>query len=282
MSKYSQIFSPVFLAMIQAGERGGKLDKVLEELARDTEKEAEISATVKGSLLYPIIIVFFLLLSAAFLTVWIAPQIEQLFVLSKVAVPNTTRFILDASAFFSGYWPSVTIILMLIVLMFYVLFKTKAGKKIGDRIALSFPVMRKISRSVNMERFTRTLSILLSSGIGIIDALNLSALASKNLVISSAIRATGAEVERGTPISQSIKMQKIFPDTVFEMVSVGEETGRVDSVLASLAEMYRREVDDSIKGLIAVIEPVLLIVLGAGIGFFIFSVLLPLYNVSRV
>jgi len=282
MSKYPKVFSPIYLAMVQTGERSGKLDVVLKQLAQDLEKEAEITDTIRGAIIYPVVIVFFLLLAVAFLTFLVAPQVEQLFRLSKVEIPNTTQAIINISSFLVSYWPSVVIFLMFVVLAFYVLFKSKTGKKIGDRLILALPVIRRISQLANMERFTRTLSILLSAGIGILDAFQLASLATGNQVVASAIRAASTEIERGTPLSEALKMQKIFPDTVYEMVSVGEETGRVDSVLTSLSEMYKREVNDSVKSLLSVIEPALLVILGAGIGFFIFSVLLPLYNVSRL
>lgn len=281
MAEHPNVFSPVYINMVKAGETGGILDQVLERLATQQEKDAEIVSKVRGAMIYPSVITVVTLAAFFFLMTVIVPKMSVIFEQFGTQLPAYTRVMLAISKALTQYGLFIGIGMVAIVVALVRYHKTKAGKKVFDTIALKTPILGPIVRKVNIARFARTFGSLMSSGIAVLDALNTTSLALGNSIYRDELADIAQQVKNGKTISGPLKASKNFPPIVSQMVLVGEETGQLDEILVKLAEFYEKEIDAVVSNLTSIIEPVLIIIIGGMVGAIVIGILGPLGSLTN-
>ncbi len=281
LAEHPEVFSPVYINMVKAGETGGILDEILDRLATQQEKDAEIQSKVKGAMVYPGVITFVTIAAFVFLMTVIVPKLAVIFQGMGAQLPIYTRALLFISNSLVHYGIFVAFGLGAFFFAARSYIKTKAGKRQFDRALLKMPIFGPILVKVNIARFARTFGSLMGSGISVIDALTVTASALNNTVFSEGLLKIASEVKNGKSVSEPLKQLKAFPPIVSQMVSVGEETGQLDTILLKVADFYEREVDTVIASITSIIEPVLILVLGGMVGFIVISVFGPISSLSN-
>ncbi|MBW3538227.1 type II secretion system F family protein [Candidatus Parcubacteria bacterium] len=281
LGAHPDVFSSVYINMVKAGEAGGILDDVLERLAVQQEKDAEIVSKVRGAMIYPGVVTSATIAAFVFLMTSIVPKLGTIFEGLGAELPIYTQILLGTSKALTQYGIFIALALGGGVVLLTRYIKTKSGKKRFDALLLKLPIFGQIVRKVNIARFARTFGSLMSSGISVLDALGATAAALGNTVFKEGLAAIAADVKNGKPIAESMRRNDNFPAIVSQMIAVGEETGQLDEILLKLAEFYEKEVDSIIAGITSIIEPILIMVIGAMIGFIIISVFGPLSALSN-
>lgn len=281
LAAHPDIFSSVYINMVRAGETGGILDEVLERLATQQEKDAEIVGKVKGAMIYPAVIATVTIIAFFFIMTVIVPKLSVIFESLGGKLPIYTRILLATSNFMTHFWYILVGITVALVVSFWRFHATPRGKKTIDQILVKAPTIGPIIIKVNVARFARTFGSLLSSGIAVTDALNSTKSALNNVVFQEALAKVAQQVRNGKSISEPLRDSHLFPLIVSQMAMVGEETGKLDEILIKIAEFYEREVDAVISGISSIIEPLIIIVLGAMIGLIAVSVFGPLASLNN-
>ncbi|HVE81132.1 MAG TPA: type II secretion system F family protein [Candidatus Dormibacteraeota bacterium] len=281
LAAHPDVFSPVYVNMVKAGESGGLLDQVLDRLATQQEKDAEIVGKVRGAMIYPAVITSVTVAAFFFLMVVIVPKLSAIFEGLGGELPIYTKIMLLISSSLINYGLFLLAGLVVMVVLFIRFVRTPSGKRVFDRFLLRLPIFGQIIVKVNIARFARTFGSLMSSGLSVLDALQSTATALNNTVFQDGLKEVAKEVKAGKPISETIAKNEVFPPIVAQMLAVGEETGQLDSILIKLAEFYEKEVDAVIAGLTSIIEPILILVLGGMVGFIVISVFGPLSSLNE-
>ncbi len=281
MSGHHEVFSDIFINMVAAGETGGILDEVLERLADQQEKDAEIVAKVRGAMIYPGVITTAALGAFVFLMTVIVPKLATIFEGLGGELPIYTKIMLGISHALTSYGIFILAGLIGLGVSFARYIKTPKGKRQFDKVLIKLPIFGPIIVKVNLARFARTLGSLVASGIPILEALSATSSAIGNSVFKDALTTIAQEVKNGKTISEPLRKDPNFPPIVAQMIAVGEETGQLDKILVKLADFYEKEVDNVIAGITSIIEPVLIIFIGAIVGFIIISVFGPLSSLSN-
>lgn len=283
LGKYPNVFDRVFVAVVRSGEASGKLDKVLTHLADRMESFQTFKSKVRSALAYPIFIICAMIIVIALMMIKVIPVLKSVFEESNVQLPWTTRSIIAISDFLVAYWWLVIIIAVILVAALWSFFRfTKTGRFWWDVIKLKFPIVKYVSYDMYMARFTRTLGMLIASGIPIIETIRITAAAMNNRVYIRILKKVIAQVERGIPMSVPLEKEKDFPVLVPQMIMVGEQTGRLETLMDKLADYYENEVDTKIKTIANLIEPVTIVIVGLGVGFLVYSILYPIYSLVQV
>lgn len=280
LANHPDIFSQIYINMVRAGETGGLLDQVLDRLATQLEKDSEIVSKVRGALIYPSVLMMATVGAFFFLMTVIVPKLASVFADLGTQLPIYTRITLAISHFLVHQWYLVIGGVVAAIIVFLRWHHTENGKRTLDRLLLKAPIFGPILVKVNIARFARTFGSLMASGISVVDALNSTRLALNNSVYRDELADVAQKVKNGRPMSEPIRASKNFPAIVGQMLSVGEETGELDTILLKLATFYEGEVDTVISGLTSIIEPIIIIVLGGVVGFIIISVMGPISNLS--
>ena len=279
MARHPKVFSNLYVAMVQAGEASGMLDQVLDRVAVQIEKEAKIRRRVKGALVYPTVVLTFACLVLTALLMFVVPIFVNIFKDLNGQLPFLTRIVIGASSLLRAWW-FVIFPLALIGLFALRRYKrTERGRQAWDRLRLRIPM--KIGDTVlkvTMARFSRTLSSLVTAGVDIIKALEISGSTAGNWVVEQAIAEVRMRVHEGVPIAQPLAEQKVFPPMVSQMVKIGEETGELENMLGKIADFYEDEVDTAIQSLTSIIEPLMMIGVGFVVGIIIVSMYLPMFK----
>jgi len=281
LSGYPDIFSMLFQNMVRSGEEGGMLEDVLKTLALQMEKENDLKSKIKGALIYPAVIISTMIGIGILMLVTVVPQLSQTFKELGIQLPLTTRVVIGLAGFLTEKWYlAIIIIFGLITLVFLALkSKTSVGKKIIDTLILKVPIISPIIKNTNSAYTARTLSSLISAGVNLPKALEITAATLGNIYYQQALKVAAEKVRKGQKLSESLQdFQKIYPQTLIQMLSVGEETGETSGVLQKLADFYEEEVAKTTKNLTSVIEPVLMVIIGTVIGFFAISMIQPMYS----
>lgn len=280
LAKYPGIFGELFVNMIRVGETSGNLEEVLNILAVQLEKEYEIIRKVKGALVYPAVILVAMVLIGIVMMVYVVPQITGVFKDLNANLPASTMFIINTSNFFRNHYIIAVSLAAAIIIILKILLTTNAGKKTLGLVAIKIPVIKNIVIKMNCARFARIYSSLLKSGVPVVEALKILSRTLTNFYYKRALEKASESIQKGINLSKLIYEEKnIFPVLVPQMIEVGEETGKTDTVLMNLAEFYEAEVDQLTKNLSSIIEPVLMIIIGSAVGFFAVSILQPMYSV---
>jgi type IV pilus assembly protein PilC len=282
IKKQGKVFSDLYMSMVQAGEIGGILDTILVRLAAYLEKAAKLKSKIKGAMIYPSCIVAAAVLVTAVLLIWVIPVFADVFSSFGKALPAPTQFVINLSHFTIDH---VWYLAAVPVIAFFALryaYKTEQGQIVIDRLLLRIPVFGPLIRKAAVARFTRTLGTLVSSGVPILDALLITARTAGNKVIEQAIMVARASISSGRTISEPLIESKVFPPMVCQMISVGETTGALDSMLQKIADFYEDEVDNMVANLMSLMEPAVILFLGVVIGGLVISMYLPIFNLGAV
>lgn len=278
LSKHPAVFTEVYIALIKAAETGGLLDKVLTRLADNLERSEDLKKQIRSALFYPLIIVIGMIGVIVVMNIFVIPQLGSLYDSLNLELPATTKVVLAMSSIFTTFFPLVIIGAVGGFFMFRRFHKTESGIKFVDRVKIRVPVIGKIIELAIIDEIARTLSLLITSGASIIEALNVTARVAGNYYYRHAITASSLLVEKGVPLSTALENQKLFEPIVVQMVKVGESTGKMDESLLKLAEYFERDMNLKIKTLTTSIEPILIVTLGVSVGFLIFAVITPIYS----
>lgn len=282
MEKHPKVFDQLYTHMVEAGETGGVLDLILQRLSTLIEKIVKLKRSIVSASIYPAAVVFVAIAAVAIIMIVVIPQFEQIFLGllgPGEALPLPTRIVMSISGFLAG-WGGLALLVALIGsavgIRYY--YRTPKGRWNIDKLMLKVPVLGSILRKVAVARFARILSTLLSSGVPILQSLEITAKTAGNVIIEDAILKVRAGVERGESFVEPLKATEVFPHMVGQMIGVGEQTGALDAMLGKIADFYEDEVDSAIADLLAMIEPALIAFLGATIGSIVISMYLPLFT----
>ena len=280
LSKHKRVFTPVYLALIRSGEAAGVLEKVLKRLADNLEKQAEFRAKTKNALIYPIIITVAMMAVAVVMMVFVIPKLTSLYDEFGAELPTMTKVLIGISNFMVKTWYIMVLGLLIGGTAFLRWKKTPSGKAIMDAKILKFPIIGKLRTKVILTEITRTLALLVESGISIIEALEIVSGAADNEVFVKSIKSAAKDVEKGIPLAAAIGKYDHYPPIVSQMLAVGEETGKVDEVMLNVSKYFESESEQAIKGLTTAIEPLMMILLGVGVAFLVIAIILPIYNLT--
>jgi type IV pilus assembly protein PilC len=281
LGKHPKVFSRTYIALVKSGEVGGVMDAVLLRLADNMEKQQEFSGKVKGALIYPVIIIVGMVIVSFVMMIFVIPKLTSLYTDFGATLPLPTRILMGTSSFFIRFW---YIMVLLVGIGLYVLRLYAAvpeGRRKIDAMMFRIPVFGELQRQIILTELTRTLSLMVGSGVPILEALNITSEVVTNTIISDALKDAAKQIERGFPIAYSFSRHpEAFPFLLSQMVAVGEETGKMDEVLTKISHIFEVESDEKVKGLTAAIEPIVMVVLGVGVGFLVIAVILPIYNLT--
>jgi type IV pilus assembly protein PilC len=279
LEKYPNIFPRLYISLIKAGEASGNLDTILGKLADSLESQAEFKAKVKGALIYPIIILIAMAGVLVIMMIFVIPQMKQVYTSLNVELPLSTKILVALSNFMTSQW-YVMIILVAAAFFAYRYFaKTLRGRYLLADVYNKVPIFGKLSAEVQLTQFIETLALLISSGVPILDALDISKETLSNIRFQEATASIAQSVEKGAPLATAIERQPVFPIIVSQMAAIGEKTGKLDEVLAKIGKTFEDETNNTVKNLSTALEPIIMIVLGVCVGFLIFALLLPIYGV---
>lgn len=281
-SKHPEVFSELYIAVTISGERSGKLDVTLERLADQLQKDYDLITEVKSAITYPIVIVCALIGVVILMLVFVIPKMKTIFDEMGAVLPLPTRVLLGISAFAVNYWYIVIIILVGIVLLTKFWAKTAKGGLFLDKMKVKVPIFGTLVRKIYLARFTRTTATLVSSGLPMLEIIETIKTVVGNKYYLPSFNQISKDVESGIPLSGAMMKHKIFPIMVAQMISVGEKTGKIDEILIQLATFYDKEVEASTSSLASLIEPILIIVIGIGMGLAIIAVIMPIYSLVNV
>ena len=281
MKKHPRAFNNLYTSMIAAGEAGGILDIILQRLATYIEKIVRLQAQVKSALVYPVTVLI-IAAGVVYIILWkVIPVFSQLFAGLGGELPFLTRTVVTASNFVGRFGIFVIFGLILIYMAIRRYHKTHSGARVIDGLILKIPVIGMLVRKIAVARFCRTLSTLTSSGVPILEGLEITAKTSGNAIIEDAIMAVRKAVEEGKTISQPLAETKVFPPMVVQMINVGEQTGALDQMLSKIADFYEEEVDTAVAGLMKLLEPLMIVILGGIIGTIVTAMYLPMYAILQ-
>ena len=281
LARQDKVFDPVFIAIVRSGESSGKLDQVLDQLAERLEESQDFNSKVKSALYYPIFVVITMIVIVILMLIYVIPQLKTVFEENDFQVPWTTQFIINLSSFMVNYWWLVIIILLILTMVLFIFLRTKEGGSVWDGLKIKIPLIKDLYMLLYMSRFCRTMSMMLASGIPIMETMAITADVIQNRVYTKSLKNAAMQVERGIPMSVPLQKDKNFPPIVSQMILVGEQTGKMNVTLSKLAEYYEKETESKVKGLAALIEPILILFMGCGVGFLAFSIIWPIYSFAQ-
>ncbi|HET6347869.1 MAG TPA: type II secretion system F family protein [Candidatus Krumholzibacteria bacterium] len=282
MGRHPKIFNNLFVNMVEAGEAGGILDVILNRLAIFLEKLDQLQRKVKSALTYPAVVACVATGATAFMLIFIIPTFAKMFTDFGGELPLPTRIVIGISDFLRGFWWALGAGIAGAVVGFQRYYKTDAGRLAVDKFMLKIPVLGTVVRKGSVARFTRTLGTLISSGVPILQGLEITARTAGNRVVENAVLATRESISQGNTISEPLKACGVFPPMVTQMIAVGEQTGALDEMLDKIASFYDSEVDTAVDSLTAIIEPVMIVIMGVVVGGMLIAMYLPMFKLVTV
>jgi|SRR5579884_641700 len=278
MERHPKVFERLFVSMVEAGEAAGILDQVLDRMAFQIERQTKLRSRVKGAMMYPSMVLVFASLVLTGMLLFLVPFFTKVFATLGGRLPTLTLYVVGVSNFLKHDWYIIFPLVGGAIFGFKRWRRTPAGKKVWDRFTLKIPKIGDVVLKVTMARFSRTFSTLVAAGVDIIRAIEITATTAGNWVVESALLDAKNRVHEGVPISQPLVEHAVFPPMVSQMIKVGEETGELDKMLAKIADFYEEEVDASISTLTSIIEPLMMIGVGAMVGVIIIAMYLPMFK----
>ncbi|HEU4787038.1 MAG TPA: type II secretion system F family protein [Gemmatimonadaceae bacterium] len=278
MRKHPKAFTELYVNMVAAGEAGGILDTILMRLAVFMEKNDALVRKVKGAMIYPAVIISVAAIAITVLLIFVIPTFQTMFESANIALPLPTRIVIGLSHALKTYWYMIAGAMIATFVSVKKYYQTPSGKLTIDRNLLKLPVLGDVLRKSAVSRFTRTLGTLISSGVSILDGLEITAKTSGNRVIQDAIMESRASIAGGETIAAPLKKSAVFPPMVISMIAVGEQTGGLDEMLSKIADFYDEEVDAAVSGLLALMEPVMIVFLGVVVGGMVVAMYLPIFD----
>lgn len=280
LEKHPKVFSEVYVALVRAGEAAGVLDEVLTRLAENLEKDREFRAKIKGAMIYPAVIVVGMIGVGTIMILFVIPNLLKLYEEFEAELPVATKLLMAISVLITKFWWVVLIGIGAIGYYFRSFYKTPLGRRKVDQIKLRLPVVGNLIKMIILTEMTRTLGLLVGTGISIVEGLKIVSRALGNAIYEEELKVAADRVEKGLPLAGTLAEYEDFPPVVSSMVAVGEETGKLDEVLTKLSAYFESESEHLVKGLTSLIEPLIMVVLGIGVGFLIIAVIMPIYNLT--
>src|SRR5687768_1394891 len=278
MKKHPKAFDALFTNMIAAGEAGGILDTILKRLATYIEKAVKLQSQVKSAMIYPVAVIVIAAVVIGVILWKVIPTFAALFAGLGAELPLPTRVVISLSNNLMRFFPLLIVVGVAGSWGFKTYYATEKGRRVIDGISLKMPILGPILRKIAVARFCRTLSTLMASGVPILDGLDITAKTSGNAIIEDAIQTTRKSIERGETISAPLKETKVFPGMVCQMISVGEATGALDTMLGKIADFYEEEVDVAVEGLLTLMEPLMIAFLGGAVGGIVIAMYMPIFD----
>ncbi len=279
--RHPSVFSATYIALIRSGETGGVLDKILGRLADDLEKQQELKGKIKGALVYPAIIVIGMVIVAFVMMIFVIPRLTSLYTQFGAELPLPTRILIGASNVAVAIWPVLIILLLIGIWGYGEFYKTPFGRRRIDELKFQIPVFGPLQKEIYLTDLARTLALMVGAGVSLLEGLAVTAGVVDNVVISDALKDVAKQIEKGFPMAYSFAQHpEAFPYLFSQMVAVGEETGKMEEVLIKVGRVMEVESDQKVKTLTSAIEPIVMIVLGLGVGFLVVSIILPIYNLT--
>jgi type IV pilus assembly protein PilC len=278
LSKHPRAFTNLYVNMVAAGEAGGILDTILMRLATFLEKNDALVRKVKGAMIYPTVIMSVAAIAVVVLLIFVIPVFAGMFASGGMALPLPTRIVIGASGFLKAYWWVIGAVIIGGGYFLKKYYASSSGKLVIDRFMLRVPVLGDVLRKSAVSRFTRTLGTLISSGVSILEGLEITAKTAGNRVIQDAIMQSRSSIAGGDTIAQPLQKSKVFPPMVISMIAVGEQTGGLDEMLSKIADFYDEEVDAAVSNLLSLLEPIMIVFLGVVVGGMVVAMYLPIFD----
>jgi type II secretory pathway component PulF len=281
MAKHPKIFNNIYTALVKAGESAGLMEKILNRLADTAEKNREFRGKIIGAMIYPIIILLAMAGVLVVMMVMVIPKMKDLYSDFNSSLPFETRVLIAISDISVHYWWLIILLAAGVFLGVRAIIQTESGQTRWARLVYKFPAIGPLLKQSALAEFTRTMALLLSAGISVVEALKISSDSVGNVVMKREVSTIANQVEKGFPVSISFSEAESFPPIFGQIVAVGEETGKMDEVLAKLSYYFESEADMKVKGLTTAIEPIILIVMAVGVGFLMYAIIMPMYEITN-
>jgi len=282
LENYPDIFPELFCSLIRAGEESGTLEDSLKNLSQQMERQHELNSKIMGALMYPIVIVSAMIGIGVLMLVMVIPKLSQTFQDMGVELPFTTKMVMFLGNFMAQRWYFLILIIAALVIVSKIIMSANAGKRARDKILLKLPVISSLVQKINSAYMTRTISSLISSGVPIVNSLEITSTVLNNVYFREALIQSAEKVKKGGKLSEALKAYgSLYPLVVIQMIEVGEETGETSDILQKLADFFEEEVTTTTRSLSSIIEPILMLLIGSAIGFFAISIIQPMYSVME-
>lgn len=281
LGEHPKHFNKIYLALIRAGESSGKLDTVLERLADNLEKERKFRGKIKGAMIYPTIIILAMTAVMFLMMTVVVPKLTGIYKEFDVKLPLPTIILMTISDVFVKFWWLILLALLGLFFLFSRWKKTEVGRRILDKFILHLPIWGSLKREALLAEMTRTLGLLAGAGISLLEALRIVADAVDSESYSEAIKKAAVSVEKGFPLGLTVSRNPLFPALLGQMITVGEETGKIDETLLRVSGFFETSASEKVKGLTTAIEPIIMVILGVGVGFLVLSIVLPMYQLTE-
>ena len=282
LSRHPKVFNRLYVAMVRAGETGGVLDSVLLQLAATIEKQVELRRKIKSAMTYPTVVFALCLLIVSAMLLFIVPTFKSIYAQLGGTLPLLTRVLISISTVFKKFFPVFLVLGGIGIWGFKRWIKTENGRAVWDRVKLRMPVFGKLVHKTALTRFASTLAVLMRSGVPILESLEITSETVDNTVLSNAVKDVQAGVKVGESMAKPLAAHDVFPPMVTQMIAVGEETGAVDVMLDKIGEFYSQEVEATVNALTSLLEPLLIVFLGACVGGMVIALYLPMFNIIKL
>ena len=280
LDKHPKVFLRIYIQLVRAGETAGVLDEMLARLADNLEKSKEFRGKTQGALIYPGIVISALLIVAGIMMVFVIPQLTEMYDDFGAELPFLTQLLIDMSDLMVAYWWLLIAGIVAAVAAFRAWLKTHAGQRAFSAFVLKIPLYGQLKQKIIMTEFARTLSLLLTAGISLLQALEVATEAISSLLYREELEIAKKKIEKGIPLGQAMSNYELFPQILVQMISVGEETGKLDEVLMKLAVYFQSESEQAVKNMTTALEPMIMIVLGLGVGVMVVAIIMPIYDLT--
>jgi len=280
LKKYPQFFSNLYISLVKSGEASGKLSDILLKLAQNLEKQREFQGKIKGAMIYPMILILGMVGVMFVMVTFVIPKLLNLYKDFNLSLPLTTQILMAASSFSAKYWPIIIAFFIGLYILVKRFLRSNQGKLFSDSTVLKLPAISNVVKISSLVDATRTLSILIGSGVSILESLEIIIETTNNVIYQKAFRNVYKEVERGVSLGSAMLQEQIFPPILVQMVIVGEQTGKLDETLGRISHYFEMESDLAVKTMTSLIEPSILVVLGAAVGILVMSVITPIYQLT--
>ncbi len=278
IAKHPDIFSKVYVSLIEAGEMSGTLDLALKRLADQEEKDAALLSKIKGAMVYPAIILVVIVAVLAFMMIEVVPQVDSLYSDMDKELPGLTKFLVGMTNFFGQYWWIVLIVLIGSIIGIYTYFKTPSGRKIWDGFKIKVVIFGKLFQKLYVSRFARTTEMMLATGVAMIDSVQIASESTSNTVTEEEFSKAIPILKAGKPLSEALEGRKYMLPLVYQMASIGEQSGKIDEMVGKAAQVYENELDAQVAAISTMIEPILMVIMAVLIGVVLGGTLLPIYS----